>query len=79
MNYKEEYHNIANSAFPVADLSAGMTLLDYLAATTAQGLATAFYESNVTAKGAEVLAKESYMVAAAMMEERKKYLNVLQD
>lgn len=75
MSYKEEYNLNANSAFPVEDLSAGMTLLDYFAAKAMNDVMSKNKNINyVDIGGVRGIAHHSYRIAAAMMEERKSYL-----
>lgn len=85
--YKREY---SHQAFPTEALCQGakytkdgMTLLDYFAAKAMQGIMGATTDccsqdlsGNARAGSClEVVARIAYETAAAMMEERKKYLN----
>lgn len=77
--YKEEYLKNENKAFPLTDGSTfandGMTLLDYFAAKAMQGLIP-LPDKRLNANSSTIAfrAKQAYAQAAAMMEERKKYL-----
>jgi len=82
MEKKTEY---TQQAFPVCDMEVthnGMTLLDYMAAKIAQGYlanpdnTTEFRRMHLTNEiEYAVVAKGAYEQAAAMLEERKKYIN----
>lgn len=78
--YKREY---SHQAFPTDALCQGakytkdgMTLLDYFAAKAMQDIMKKCRDIHFSdVNGAPGVAHHSYQVAAAMMEERKKYLN----
>jgi hypothetical protein len=53
----------------------GMTLLDYFAAKTMESALSLFGKIPEHESGRELIAKQSYKMAAAMIEERKKYIN----
>lgn len=74
--YKKDYQEIA---FPVVSeqygLQEGMTLLDYFAAKAMQEVVNKSPNINCSSIGGNAgVANYSYQIAAAMMEERKKYL-----
>lgn len=62
------------AAFPTVG-SNGMTMLDYFAAKAMYGiLAGDISDDNPDEKDFKELSRQSYEIAAAMLEERKKYL-----
>lgn len=67
MEKKKEYNQ---PAFPSVDVTDGMTLLDYMAAKAMNAIVMVNPEGST-----EYWAEASYRTAAAMLEERKKYIN----
>lgn len=75
--YQQQAFPNAVSTAPYASKHEGMTLLDYFAAKAASAICQDIETFRVNDFGldAKRIAESSYDIAAAMIEERKKYIN----